>query len=134
MNRDEFETLLLIHGGDAGRWPGDARQSALDLVATDAEAARMLDTARRTDEIVLAASAVGPSGALAARIVAAATGGDEQAIFNVTPAGIAGALAGSLGIAGVGYVASAAIAGVIVPAALIDTVSLIVSSSVAGGF
>lgn len=133
MNRDEFETLLLIHGGDAGRWPEDARQSALDLVATDAEAARMLDTARRSDEIVLVASAVGPSGALAARIVAA-TGGDEQAIFNVTPAGIAGALAGSLGIAGVGYVASAAIAGVIVPAALIDTVSLIVSSSVAGGF
>lgn len=133
MNRDQFEELLLLHGADLRRWPTGLGEAAQARIASDEEARRLLDAARAADAAVLAASHVAPSGDLAARIVAAATG-DEEAIFNVTPAGVAGALAGSLGLAGIGYAATAAIAGLVVPAALLDIVSAVVASGMPGAF
>ena len=133
MNRDQFEELVLLHGADLQRWPAGLREAAQARIASSDEARRLMNAARAADEAVLAASRVAPSGDLAARIVAAATG-DEQAIFNVTPAGIAGALAGSLGLAGIGYAATAAIAGLVVPTVLLDTVSAVVATGMPGGF
>lgn len=133
MDRDQFEQFLLAHGGDPDRWPHGRRDAALALISTDDEARRMAAAIGRVDRSVQAAAAVGPAGDLAARILAIATG-DEKAIFDVTPAGIAGVLAGSLGLAGIGYAATAAVAGLIVPAALLDTVATVVASGVAGGF
>lgn len=133
MNRDQFENLLLLHGADPERWPAEFRDEARRLVASDAGARRLAETVRGVDGAVLAASAVAPSGDLAARVVAAATG-SEPAAFDVTPAGLAGVLAGSLGLAGIGYVAAAAIAGLVVPAALFDTVSAVIATGIPGAF
>lgn len=134
MNRNELEERLQVLGGDLDRWPDAERRDALALVADDEEARRLLRDFRRADAAVAAAAAVPPAGDLAARIVAMATDRGEQAIFEVTPAGVAGVLAGSLGLAGAGYVAAAAIAGVIVPAALLDMAFAMVVSGIPGGF
>ena len=134
MNEKEFEYALSALGGDLDRWSEAERQAALALIASSAEAARMLADTRIVEDAVAAAAAIPASGALAARIVAMAAGRGEQAIFSITPGGIAGAFAGSLGLAGIGYAATAAIAGFVVPAAFLDAVSAIVATGIPGGF
>lgn len=134
MNMEQLDQLLLLHGGDIDRWPESDRLAALALATENPAARRLIETASAADRSVRLASEVAPSGTLAARIVAAATGGGEEAIFNVTPAGVVGALAGSIGLAGIGYAATAALAALIVPVALLDTVTAIVGSGVPGGF
>ncbi|MFZ2102810.1 MAG: hypothetical protein WAU86_19825, partial [Oricola sp.] len=72
MNRDQFENLLLVHGGDPGRWPARDRTAALAFAASGDEGRAMLNAARALDAAVLSASVVGPSGTLAAAILGAA--------------------------------------------------------------
>jgi len=134
MDRQEFENRLLSLGGDLDRWPEAERREALALLGADAEARRMLEEIRRTDEAVLAAAVISPAGQLAARILSAASGDADRAAFSITPAGIAGALAGSAGLAGLGYVAAAGIASVVAPAALFDLVSAVSAGAISGAF
>ncbi|GAB4352826.1 MAG: hypothetical protein Kow0026_10620 [Oricola sp.] len=134
MNRDQFEKLLLIHGSDTGRWPGADRDAALALAARDSRAKAMLEAARRIDAAVVEASAVWPSGELAARILAAAAADGERAAFDITPAGIAGFVAGSAGLAGVGYAVAAAIAAAVVPVGIMDALTAVAASGLPGGF
>jgi len=134
MNRQEFENRLLALGGNLDRWPDSERREALALVAADADARLMLEDVRRTDEAVLSAADVSPNGHLAARILSAVSGDADRAAFSITPAGIAGALAGSAGLAGLGYVAAAGIASFIAPAALFDLVSAVSAGAFPGAF
>lgn len=134
MNRDEFEKLLLIHGADPARWPERDRAAALALVAADPRASAMQEATRALDRAVLGASAAPMAGDLAARILARAAGDRERAAFDITPAGIAGFIAGSAGIAGAGYAIAAMAAAAVVPAGLFDTVTALAASGMAGAF
>jgi len=134
MDRREFENRLLSLGGDLDRWPDAERREALALTHADAEARRMLEDVRRTDEAVLAVSAVSSAGQLAARILSSVSGEADRAAFSITPAGVAGALAGSAGLAGLGYAAAAGIASFVAPAALFDLVSAVSAGAISGAF
>ena len=133
MNKDQFEELLLIHGGDPERWPAGDRADALAFVASGNEGQAMLKAARALDAAVLSASVVRPSGELAAVILGAVSRESERAAFDITPAGVAAAIAGSAGLTGAGYAIAAAIAATMIPDGVVETLSAILASGMPGG-
>lgn len=134
MDRQEFENGLLALGGDLDRWPDAERREALALLETDPDARLLLESVRRADDAILSVTAVSPSGHLAARILSALAGDADRPAFAITPAGIAGALVGSAGLAGLGYVAAAGIVSFVAPAALFELATAVSMSSFPGGF
>lgn len=60
MTIDEFEALLLRHGGDPDRWPADRRSKALALVTGDPRALTLLEEVRRLDGDLIEATAIEP--------------------------------------------------------------------------
>ena len=82
---------------------------------------------------MLSASVVRPSGELAAVILGAAARESERAAFDITPAGVAGVIAGSAGLTGAGYAIAAAIAATMIPDGVVETLSAIMASGMPGG-
>ena len=70
-----LQALLDSHGGEAGRWPADARQRFDQLIAIDGAARRLVAEAQALDAVLLRAPIVSAerSRALLDRIMAAAT-------------------------------------------------------------
>ena len=56
----DLEDLLATHGPDASRWPEDARQPALALLASSPAARALLDEARQLDAGLTAVFAAPP--------------------------------------------------------------------------
>lgn len=77
----DFENVLDTFGGDPARWPTPRRERLLSLVASDAEAQRLLREARALDAVLTRTAGPPASGAatLADRIVAAAIAGADPA-------------------------------------------------------
>jgi hypothetical protein len=77
MTRQDFQELLDVFGAERTRWPLSARAGAAALLASDAEARRLLAEAAALDALLARGVAdsvpdIAATSALAARIVAAA--------------------------------------------------------------
>ncbi len=62
MNRDRFQDLLDIRGSDLAAWPDADRTAAKRLIASDPDAAKALEEARRLDSLIRGSLASAPKG------------------------------------------------------------------------
>lgn len=100
MDRERFAYLLDAYGADFRRWPAQARAQAAAFAAQDAEAAALIDEARKLDAVLDGArDEAGPSADLAARILAAAPQAqrpafDRRAMLALAACAVFGVLIG----------------------------------------
>lgn len=73
MNLERFESLLDTHGADPERWPDQARDAAMGLLAQSSDAQAALAAAQRLDAMLVSGLAEHASANLHYRISAAAT-------------------------------------------------------------
>ncbi len=72
MTLERLGTLLDAYGGDLRRWPEPARSTAEALIARDGAARLLFNQALALDALLDEASAIAPSPALKARLIARA--------------------------------------------------------------
>lgn len=72
MDRIEFETKLLVRGGDLERWPVAEAEAARHLLAIDAESRALLEELLASDEAVRTQTTMPLDTALIGRVMAAA--------------------------------------------------------------
>lgn len=71
MDRIEFESKLLVRGGDLERWPAVEAEAARRLLDVDAESRALLAELLASDEAVRSLAATPLDAALVGRIIAA---------------------------------------------------------------
>ncbi|MEX2489850.1 MAG: hypothetical protein WD356_10040 [Pseudomonadales bacterium] len=77
MNMDRFEQLLSAYGANAGRWPDNDREQAMEFAATNSRARQLLDEAAILDE-ALDAWEVDPLQGMKAKILARLPEGNHR--------------------------------------------------------
>jgi anti-sigma factor RsiW len=73
MKIERFEQLVRAYGADPALWPAGERDAAQQLLASSAEAQRLVERERRLDQLLFSSPAPVASAALLDRIVANAT-------------------------------------------------------------
>ena len=71
MTLDRLDDLLSAYGADETRWPAEKRQAARELIASSADARRLLDETRALDMLLNQAPVEEPSAELMERLMAA---------------------------------------------------------------
>lgn len=100
MDRERFEALLDAYGADFHRWPAETRAAAASYAAQSADAAALLDEARKLDAVLDTARATpAPSPDLVARILAQAprpqrAAFDRRAMFALAACAVFGVVLG----------------------------------------